>query len=86
MNGTQTDITETFRIISTLEAETVIESERLASAFLSRIAVTATYQNSQLSHFDVESQNDNPNAVKFASAHYQFDPNEIIVHRNLDGR
>ena len=86
MNGTQTDITETFRIISTLEAETVIESERLASAFLSRIAVTATYQNSQLSHFDVESQNDNPNAVKFASAHYQFDLNEINVYRNLDGR
>lgn len=86
MNGTQADITETFRITSTDGADTVIESERLASAFLSRIAVTATYQDSQLTHFDVEWQNDNPNAVKFANAHYQFDLNEINVYRNLDGR
>ena len=86
MNGTQADITESFRIISTPEADTVIESIRSAPAFLSRIAVTATYHDSQLSHFDVEWQNDNSNTVKFASAHYQFDPNEIIVHRNLDGR
>ena len=86
MNGTQADITESFRFISTPEADTVIESERNAPAFLSRIAVTATYHDSHLSHFDVEWQNDNLNAVKFASAHYQFDPSEIIVHRNLDGR
>ena len=86
MNDTQADITESFRFISTPEAATIIESERLASAFLSRIAVTATYHDSQLSHFDVEWQNDNPNAVKFANAHYQFDPNEINVYRNLDGR
>ena len=86
MNGTQADITESFRIISTPEADTVIESVRHASAFLSRIAVTATYHDSHLSHFDVEWQNDNPNAVQFASAHYQFDQNEINVHRNLDGR
>ena len=94
MNGTQADITESFCFISMPDPfgsaqgkpATVIESERFAPAFLSRIAVTATYQDSQLSHFDVEWQNDNLNAVKFASAHYQFDPNEIIVHRNLDGR
>lgn len=86
MNGTQADITESFRFISTPEADTVIESVRHAETFGSHIAVTATYHDSQLSHFDVEWQNDNPNAVKFASVHYQFDPNEINVYRNLDGR
>ncbi len=86
MNGTQADITESFRFVSTSEADTVIESVRHAETFGSHIAVTATYHDSQLPYFDVEWQNDNPNAVKFASAHYQFDPNEINVYRNLEGR
>lgn len=86
MNGTQTDINETFRITLTDRADTVIEAFRHAEAFGSQIKVVAEYKENQLAHFDIEWQNTNPNAVQFASAHYQFDPNEINVYRNLDGR
>ena len=86
MNGTQTDITESFRIITTPEPATVIESFRHAETFGSQIKVVAHYTENQLAHFNVEWQNTNVNAVKFANAHYQFDSNEINVHRNLDGR
>ena len=86
MNGTQSDITESFRIISNETADTVIESSRHTESFGSQIKVVAGYKENQLAHFDIEWQNTNPNAVQFANAHYQFDSNEIIVHRNLDGR
>jgi len=84
MNGTLSDITETFRIISTPESDTVIESERNAPTFYSRIAVRAVYQNERISHFDIEWQNGNTDAVKFANAHYQFTEDKIIVNRNID--
>jgi len=86
MNGTQADITESFRIDSTDKPATVIESSRHADAFDSHIKVIAHYQLNHLTHFDVEWQNGNANAVQFASAHYQFEENEIHVYRNLDGR
>lgn len=86
MNGTQADITETFRITSTDGADTVIEAFRHAEAFGSQIKVVAEYKETQLAHFDIEWQNDNPNAVQFANAHYQFEETEINVYRNLDGR
>lgn len=86
MNGTQANITETFRITSTAEADTVIEAFRHAEAFGSQIKVVAEYKENQLAHFDIEWQNDNPNAVQFANAHYQFEETEINVYRNLDGR
>lgn len=86
MNGTQTDITESFRITTTPEFDTVIEAFRHAETFGSHIKVSAHYTDNQLAHFDVEWRNTNADAVKFASAHYQFDRNMIHVHRNLDGR
>ena len=86
MNGTQANITETFRITSTAEADTVIEAFRHAEAFGSQIKVVAEYKENQLAQFDIEWQNDNPNAVQFANAHYQFEETEINVYRNLDGR
>jgi hypothetical protein len=86
MNGTLSDITESFRFISNGTSDTVIESERHAPAFGSRIKVTAHYKANQLTHFNVDWQNDNANAVKFATAQYQFEENEILVHRNLNGR
>jgi len=92
MNGTQADITETFRFISNGTSfgsaqdkpDTVIESERHAPAFNSRIAARASYQNGRITHFDIEWQNDNADAVKFANAHYQFTEDKIIVNRNID--
>jgi hypothetical protein len=84
MNGTQSDITEAFRITTTDEADTVIESDRHAESFGSQINVVAQYIENQLAHFDIEWQNTNPNAVKFASAHYQFTEKKIIVNRNID--
>lgn len=86
MNGTRSDITESFRIFTTPEADTVIESDRRAETFGSHIKVTAHYRSNIITHFDVEWQNDSPNAVKFANAHYQFAENEILVHRNVDGQ
>jgi len=86
MNGTQADITESFRIFSADAVDTVIESFRHTESFGSRIQIVATYKANHLTHFDVEWQNDSPNAVKFANAHYQFEETEIIVHRNLDGQ
>jgi len=84
MNGRQADITETFRFISDGTTDTVIESERHAQVFDSRIAVRAVYTREHISHFEVEWQNGNTDAVKFASAHYQFTADKIIVHRNID--
>jgi hypothetical protein len=84
MNGTPTDITETFRITSNDKSDTVIESERNASAFNSRIAAQASYKNGGISQFEIEWQNDNEGAVKFASAHYQFTEDKILVNRNID--
>jgi len=86
MNGTQTDITESFRLITADKPDTVIEVFRYAETFGSHIKVTAHYTENQLTHFDVEWQNTSANAVKFASAQYQFEETEIHVHRNLDGR
>jgi len=86
INGTQSDIAESFRLFTTPELVTVIESDRHAETFGSHIKVTAHYTENQLAHFDVEWQNTNADAVKFANAHYQFDSNEINVRRNLDGR
>lgn len=86
MNGTQADITESFRIDSTDKPATVIESSRHADAFDSHIKVIAHYQSHHLTHFDIEWQNGNANAVQFANAHYQFEENEIQIYRNLDGR
>jgi len=84
MNGTPTDITETFRITSNDKSDTVIESERNAPAFDSRIAARASYQNGRITHFEIEWQNNNADAVKFASAHYQFTEDKILVNRNID--
>ncbi len=86
MNGTQADITETFRIFLNDQADTVIESERHAPAFDSRIAAQAFYQNGRISHFEIEWQNGNEGAVKFANAHYQFDTDKIVVTRDIDGK
>ncbi len=85
-NGTQSDITESFRIYAADAADTVIESFRHTETFGSHIKVIAHYQSNLLTHFNVAWQNDSPNAVKFASAHYQFNSNEIVVHRDLDGQ
>ena len=86
MNGTQADITETFRFISNGKSDTVIESERHAETFGSRIHVSAVYSKKKIKHFDVEWQNKNRNAVHYANAHYQFEEKEIPVHRNIDGQ
>ena len=86
MNGIQADITETFRFISNGTVDTITESERHAEAFGSHIRVLAAYNKKQLMHFDIEWQNKNQNAVQFANAHYQFEGNEILVHRNIDGQ
>jgi hypothetical protein len=85
-NGAQSDITESFRLFTTPELATVIESIRHAASFGSHIKVIAHYKENQLKHFEVEWQNINADAVKFATAHYQFEATEIHVHRNLDGR
>jgi len=84
MNGTQADITETFRFISDGTTDTVIESERHSEAFGSHIHVSAAYDKKKLAHFDVEWQNKNRNAVQYANAHYQFEEKEILVHRSID--
>jgi len=84
MNGTQEDITETFRFISDGTADTVIESERHAEAFGSHIQVSAVYNRKKLTRFNVEWRNKNQNAVQHANAHYQFEQKEILVHRNID--
>lgn len=84
MNGTQADITESFRIFSNGTADTVIESFRHAETFGSRINVIAHYTEHRLTRFNVEWENKNPNAVQFANAHYQFIENKIIVNRNID--
>jgi hypothetical protein len=84
MNGTQADITENFRVISNGTVDTVIESERNAPAFNSRIIAQASYQNGRISQFEIEWQNSNENAVQFANAHYQFTEDKIIVNRNVD--
>ena len=86
MNGIQSDITESFRITTTDEADTVIESFRYTEAFGSQIKVVAHYTENHLAHFDVEWQNTNANAVQFANARYQFTEKEILVHRNIDGQ
>ena len=85
MNGTLADITETFRIFINDQADTVIESERHAPAFKSRIAAKALYQNERISHFEIEWENRNKDAVQFANAHYQFTSSEILVTRDIDG-
>jgi len=85
MNGTLTDITETFRIISTPKSGTVIESERNAPTFNSRIAAKAFYTNGNITHFELEWENGNESAVQFANAHYQFTTDEILVTRDIDG-
>ncbi|MDX1377973.1 MAG: hypothetical protein R3307_03920 [Anaerolineales bacterium] len=85
MNRTQTDIIETFRVISTSKADTVIESERHAPAFNSRIAAKASYKNGHIHHFEIEWENSSADAVQFANAHYQFTENEILVSRDIDG-
>jgi len=84
MNGTLSDITETFRITINDQSDTVIESERNAPTFNSRIAAKASYQHGRIAQFEIEWQNDNEGAVKFANAHYQFTKNKIIVNRNID--
>jgi len=84
MNGAQTDITETFRLISDGTTDTVIESERHSEAFGSHIHVSAAYDKKKLTHFDVEWQNKNRNAVQYANAHYQFEEKEILINRNID--
>ena len=86
INGSQADITESFRLTSNGEAHTVIESERHAEAFGSHIHVAAVYNKKQLTHFDIEWQNKNQTAVQYANAHYQFEEKEILVHRNINGR
>jgi hypothetical protein len=86
MNGTRTDITETFRITTAGTSATVIESQRHAEAFGSQIKVTAHYMADQLLHFAVEWQNTTPGAIREARAHYQFDTDNIHVRRLLDGR
>ena len=84
MNGTQANITETFRFNSNGTADTVIESERHAEAFGSHIRVSAYYSKKKLRHFNIEWQNKNQDAVLYANAHYQFEEKEILVHRNID--
>ena len=85
MNGKLTDITETFRIISNGTSDTVIESERNAPTFNSRIAAKAFYKNEHITQFEVEWQNGNEGAVQFANAHYQFTSDNILVTRDIDG-
>ena len=84
MNGRQVDITETFRITLNDQSDSVIEAERIAPAFDSRIDSQAFYKNGRISHFEIEWQNNGTNAVKYASAHYQFTSDMIIVNRNID--
>lgn len=84
MNGTLADITETFRIALNDKTDTVIESERNAPAFNSRIAAQASYQNGRISQFEIEWQNGGADAVQYASAHYQFTEDKILVYRNID--
>lgn len=84
MNGRQVDITETFRFFLNERSDSVIEAEHIAPAFDSRIASQAFYKNERISHFEIEWQNNNVNAVKYASAHYQFTSDTIIVDRNID--
>jgi len=86
INGTKADITETFRFTSNGTAGTVIESERHAETFGAYIHVSAVYNGKKLTHFNVEWQNKNQNAVQHANAHYQFEETEILVHRNIDGQ
>jgi len=85
MNGTLSDITETFRITTNGTTDTVIESERNAPTFNSRIAAKAFYKNGHIFRFEIEWQNENTGAVQFANAHYQFTENEILVTRDIDG-
>ena len=84
MNGTLSDITETFRIIHNNQSDTVIESERNAPAFNSRIAAKAFYKFRHITHFELEWENGNESAVQFANAHYQFTEDKILVNRNID--
>lgn len=86
MNGTPADTTESFRLITDGKPDTVVESDRHADAFDLHIHVSAGYHRNRLDHFNVTWQNNNPDAVRFANAHYQFDSKEILVHRALDGR
>lgn len=86
MNDTQTDIIETFRFSTTPELDTTIESERHAPAFNSRIAVHAFYASKHISHFEVDWQNGNQDAVHTANAQYQFTTDKIIVNRSIDGQ
>ena len=85
MNGTLSGITETFRINTNDQADTVIESERNAPIFNSRIAAKAFYKNGHISHFEIEWENGNEGAVQFANAHYQFTSDTILVTRDIDG-
>ena len=85
-NGILSDITETFRIISTPKADTVIESERIAPTFNSRIGAKAFYTNGNITHFEIEWENGNESAVQFANAHYQFTADNILITRDIDGK
>jgi len=85
MNGTLSGITETFRINTNDQADTVIESERNAPIFNSRITAKAFYKNGRISHFEIEWENGNEGAVQFANAHYQFTSDTILVTRDIDG-
>ena len=85
INGTLSVITETFRIFLNDQTDTVIESERHAPAFNSRIAAKAFYKNENISHFEIEWENGNESAVQFANAHYQFTSDNILVTRDIDG-
>jgi len=84
MNSTQTDITESFRIISDGTTDTVIESERHTETFGSHIRVSAVYKRKKLTQFNIEWRNKNQDAVQYANAHYQFEEKEILVHRSID--
>lgn len=85
MNGTLSDITETFRFTSNGTADTVIETKRHAPTFNSRIAARALYKNKRISQFEIEWENGNEGSVKFANAHYQFTVDNILVTRDIDG-
>ena len=85
MNGTLSGITETFRITLKDQSDTVIESERNAPTFNSRIAAKAFYTNEHITHFEIAWENGNEGAVQFANAYYQFTADEILVTRDIDG-
>jgi hypothetical protein len=85
MNGELSDIAETFRIFSNDQSDTVIESERNAPTFNSRISTQAIYKSRRISHFEIEWENRNEGAVQFANAHYQFTVDKILVTRDIDG-